>query len=502
MKIKLNSRRPVKPRRVKASGPHPLIKEVAKKYLEISESILVAIDVRQRVILINRKGCDILGVPKEEIIGQNWFNNFVPQRIREEARSVFQKLVAGSSGPAEYFENSVLTRDGQEKLIAWHNTVLRRPNGKVSATLSSGDDVTSLRTTERKAMAFYQAFRNSNDFMFFTDRNAVLQDVNNAFTRRFGYSREEAIGNTPRLVRSLRTSRELYVRMWRDILDPAKGFWRGRVVNQTKGGEEVPVILSITAVRDEKGKILGFVSSAVDISEQEDLHRRLAESESLAAIGSMAAVVAHEIRNPLGSIVTAASSIARDDLSAEDRRTLLTVLRNESQRLNKTLQDFLQYARPRQPKREQADLNQTVDEILSAIKADKRLLGNVTLEEALDKNLPPFPFDKDQLQQVLWNIILNALEAMGKKGRLKLTTASENKQAVIHIDDTGPGIPVESLKKIFQPFHTTKKQGTGLGLSIAQRIVMAHQGQLLVESQPGRGSRFSILLPLRGEPAL
>ncbi|OGS02540.1 MAG: hypothetical protein A3G41_08495 [Elusimicrobia bacterium RIFCSPLOWO2_12_FULL_59_9] len=143
-----------------------------------------------------------------------------------------------------------------------------------------------------------------------------------------------------------------------------------------------------------------------------------------------------------------------------------------------------------------------MDEILSAIKADKRLLGNVALEEALDKNLPPFPFDKDQLQQVLWNIILNALEAMGKKGRLKLTTASEDKQAVIHIDDTGPGIPVESLKRIFQPFHTTKKQGTGLGLSIAQRIVMAHQGQLLVESQPGRGSRFSIRLPLRGEPAL
>ncbi|MEK7744140.1 MAG: ATP-binding protein, partial [Elusimicrobiota bacterium] len=328
---------------------------------------------------------------------------------------------------------------------------------------------------------------------------------------RFGYSREEAIGRSPRLVRSRHSDQRLYEGLWRDIQDPSRGFWRGRIINRTKSGEEVPVLLSITTVRDARGEIVGFVSSAVDISEVEELHQRLTRSESLAAVGSMAAVVAHEIRNPLGSIVTAASSLTSEDVSREERGTLLSVLRKESLRLSETLRHFLQYARPREPKLEKADLNETVREVLSMVKSDPQVLGAIKVGERFDAGLSPFPFDADQLRQVIWNVVLNALQAMGGRGRLEVSTESPRSpeeaearslsgsgpqpMAAVHVQDDGPGIEREALSRIFQPFHTTKRQGTGLGLPIAERIVLAHGGRILVDSLPGKGARFSILLP-------
>lgn len=349
---------------------------------------------------------------------------------------------------------------------------------------------------ERRALAFYQAFRNSNDSMFYTDRNGIILDVNDAFSRRFGFLREEAVGRSPRLVRSRHSTNELYQRLWAAITDPARGFWRGRIINRTKSGEEVPIILSITAVRDDSGAIVGFVSSAVDISEIESLQSRLAKTESLAAVGTMSAVVAHEIRNPLGSIVTAARAIADgSNLAPEDREALLEVIKKESKRLNDTLSQFLQFARPREVKRRSSNLNEEVRQVLSMVRSDKALLGSVRVEERLDRALAPFPFDGDQIRQVLWNLVHNALQAMNGSGRLRIVTEDCGELAALHVDDTGPGIPPELVTKIFEPFHTTKSRGTGLGLAVAERIVSAHGGRLMVESEPGKGARFSVLLP-------
>ncbi|MDE2291001.1 MAG: PAS domain S-box protein, partial [Elusimicrobia bacterium] len=360
-------------------------------------------------------------------------------------------------------------------------------------------DLTAQRQLERRALAFYQAFRNSNDSMFYTDRNGIIQDVNEAFVRRFGFRREEAVGRSPRIVRSRHTTDEIYRRLWGDILDPGKGYWRGRLINRTKDGEEVPILLSITAVRDAADRIVGFVSSAFDLSEVEALNRRLAKSESLAAVGTMAAVLAHEIRNPLGSIVTAAASLARPELSDEDRGTLVGVLRQESRRLSDTLTQFLQYARPRDLRREPSDLNKLVADFAALLKADKDALGKVRLAVKPGKGLAPFPFDPDQVRQVLWNIALNSLQALAGKGRLSISVERRDAHAALVIADDGPGIPAEVQARLFEPFHTTKQKGTGLGLALADRIVSAHGGRILVESDPGHGASFTILLPLRSD---
>ncbi len=234
----------------------------------------------------------------------------------------------------------------------------------------------------------------------------------------------------------------------------------------------------------------------------EEGQKRLMQSESLAAIGTMAAVVAHEIRNPLGSIVTAAKSLNRGDLGPEDRETLLSVLGTESERLNKTLKDFLEFARPRELRLEPGDLNQVIKEVLQAIRADSSLLGDIVFEENIDEGLARFRFDSDQIRQILWNLILNGIESMGGKGRLRIETRGERGAVRLVVGDTGPGIRPEELEKIFRPFHTTKKQGTGLGLAISQRIVKRHGGRIEVVSRPGEGAEFTVTLPTHPRAAV
>lgn len=365
-----------------------------------------------------------------------------------------------------------------------------------------GRDLTAQHLLERRALAFYQAFQNSNDSMFYTNREGFIQEVNEAFLKRFGFRREEVIGNTPRVVRSTHSSPEMYKRLWGDILDPSKGFWRGRVINRTKSGEEVPILLSITSVLDDRGRIVGFVSSAVDLSEQEELQRRLAKSESLAAVGAMAAVMAHEIRNPLGSIVTAARSLNRHDLSDADHDTLTEVIGKESKRLSDTLSQFLQYARPRELHLADTDINAILADITKLVAADGALAAGIEFREELDEALPRIPADEDQLRQVFWNIVINALQAMQGKGRLTVRTRASDGNLAVEIEDDGPGIPEGHREAIFEPFHTTKERGTGLGLPVAERIVSAHGGRIGVEDAASGGARFFIHIPLLHTEAL
>ena len=338
-------------------------------------------------------------------------------------------------------------------------------------------------------------FRCSNDVMFYSDAKGKILDINDAFTAHYGYTRKEALGKTPALLRSKHSTDELYKRMWRSILDPEKGYWRGEIVNKAKDGREVPLILTITAVRDDDDAILGYISNGIDLSEQKALEERVAQSEALATIGEMAAVVAHEIRNPLGSIVMAAQQLADETLSREDKETVTRVLRTESKRLNEALSNFLAYARPRPLNRGLHDLNALLSEISELAFVNKELVGGARLSLVLGAGLEPFPFDSDQIRQVVWNMIVNAIQALGGKGKVTVRSGKGGGAVWFAVSDTGPGIPESIRAELFKPFRTTKQQGTGLGLAIADRIVKAHGGRVTVDTRPGQGTTFTVALP-------
>src|SRR6266851_74376 len=257
--------------------------------------------------------------------------------------------------------------------------------------------------------------------------------------------------------------------------------------------------LSCSPVRQPDGQVF-LLELVTDVTERERLQARLTEAERLAAAGELAAGVAHEIRNPLAAIVNATTLLGSEEsLTREERASTLSAVKKEARRLNRILSDFLVFARPREPKRLPADIREVVDHVSALIREDPGRAHDVELSVCVDPAVPAFPFDADQITQVVWNIALNGVEAMVGCGRLGIAVSLSGAQVAIAISDTGRGMPAEELRRVFEPFYSKKPAGTGLGLTIARRIVAAHGGRLEIETTPGHGACFTILLPLGGQ---
>ncbi|PYN34453.1 MAG: hypothetical protein DME01_15670 [Candidatus Rokuibacteriota bacterium] len=232
-------------------------------------------------------------------------------------------------------------------------------------------------------------------------------------------------------------------------------------------------------------------------SDSERLHARLREAERLATAGELAAGMAHEIRNPLAAILNATALLTDDtDLTPEERASTLAALRTETRRLNRILSDFLQFARPQEARRTTGDIREVVQHVSSLIRGDRSRAPRVDVRVAVDPAVPRFAFDRDQVIQVLWNVALNAVEAMHGRGRLSLEVNRQNGDVALSVSDTGTGIAAENLPHVFEPFYTGKPNGNGLGLTIAERIVGAHGGRIEIDSEVGRGTRVTLLFPL------
>jgi len=232
-------------------------------------------------------------------------------------------------------------------------------------------------------------------------------------------------------------------------------------------------------------------------SESERLHARLREVERLATTGELAATMAHEIRNPLAAIVNATALLTdQAGLTPDERATTLAAIRTEARRLNRILSDFLHFARPQEARRAPADIREVVQHVGALIRDDRSRAPRVDVKVAVDPAVPRFAFDRDQVTQVLWNVALNGVEAMNGRGRLSLEVGRQNGDVVLAVSDTGPGIPPERLGRVFEPFYSGKPNGSGLGLTIAERIVAAHGGRIEIDSEPGRGTRVTMLFPL------
>ena len=248
------------------------------------------------------------------------------------------------------------------------------------------------------------------------------------------------------------------------------------------------------------GGIERVIEISRDITYLKKIEQELIKREKLAIVGEMAAGLAHEIRNPLSSIMASARLLRehRDGLSDEEYRVLTETIERESRRLEMLISDFMTFARPKAPKFELLDVNQILRDALKVLRYNPDLFRDVEVVEELDPDLPPTKVDPYQMEQVFLNIILNALQAMREGGRLTLSSERVEDEICLIVSDTGIGIEPDKMDRIFVPFYTDKPQGTGLGLSIAQRIIDQHDGRIEVESEPGRGATFKVFLPIRG----
>jgi len=241
-----------------------------------------------------------------------------------------------------------------------------------------------------------------------------------------------------------------------------------------------------------------------DLDTIRDLEREKAKAERLASLGTMAAGIAHEIKNPLVSIKTFAQLLPEKSSDPEFRNVFSQIATKEIDRIDSLVLGLLSLAKPSPPKFELTNVNAVLDETLTPM-AVRMQESEIQLEKEYEEDLPQVMADGLQLKQVFSNIFINSIQAIPDGGRIRVITSlhtdSENHGGYVQIEisDTGSGIPQDELDKIFNPFYTTKHEGVGLGLAICHRIIEDHQGNIHLQSQEGLGTTFTISLPLANE---
>ncbi len=357
-------------------------------------------------------------------------------------------------------------------------------------------DVSDRVEQETRARLFYASFRSSTNAMQLTDAKGVMVDVNPAFERIYGYSREECVGRKPNLVRSRYTPVELYEQMWADLKDPARGYWSGELLNRDRKGVERPVLLSITAIRNQADEITHYLGVAVDRSEQRNWELRAAHSDRLASVGQLAAGVAHEINTPLANVMLIAESLRRRIPDPEMRRRLDT-LTEQVEAAARIVRSLLDFARREEPRVSDVDLVSVARDAIEFVRGKQS--PDVEIVEVFPPEGARVSGDRGQLGQVVTNLLNNACDAMGGRGRVKVEVRNRDPVAELEVIDQGPGISPEALGHVFEPFFTTKPegQGTGLGLAVCHGIVQSHHGSIAARNLAKGGASFLVRLPLR-----
>jgi two-component system, NtrC family, sensor histidine kinase HydH len=237
--------------------------------------------------------------------------------------------------------------------------------------------------------------------------------------------------------------------------------------------------------------IVGVVTGVLS-DRQRKANESLRRAERLKTLGEMAAGMAHEVKNPLAAIRSSAQILAERVSGKEAQFAQIIV--SEVDRLNRVVNEFLAYARPAPLRREPVKLSDLLDSCLELLESVAKQAG-VAVEQTNPVGEGTFNADPNQIRQVFLNLILNAIQAVEKQGRVEVSITQSGHEARVTVKDNGRGIPPDQLKSVFEPFYTTKPGGTGLGLPIAQRIVSEHGGRLVIESRPGEGTTATVVLP-------
>jgi len=342
------------------------------------------------------------------------------------------------------------------------------------------------------------AFESVSEGITITDQELNVIQVNEAVVRMHGYdSKDDLIG---------RNARELIVPAdhTRAMENMTKTMETGQsgTIEYTflrRDGSEFPAELSAAILRDASGKPAGFIAVTQDITERKKTEEHLIVTDRLATIGELIAGVAHELNNPLTSIIGFSQLLLDRDVSDDVKEDLKTVYK-EAERTSKIVKNLLTFARRREPKKEKLNIIKIIDEVLQ-LRAYEHKVHDIRVNTIFASDIPEIVADGFQLQQVFLNIIINAEYFMIKthgKGNLTIAAGKADNFVRVSIADDGPGIAKEHLGHLFDPFFPTKEvgKGTGLGLSICHGIIAEHSGQIYAESRLGKGATFIVELPI------
>lgn len=410
------------------------------------------------------------------------------------------RQILDSPGDVQELESVFLGKNRGEIPVRMSASLLREANGQASGFIAMLHDLSPIRDLETeialKDQFFASILKNSADAIFTLDAEERVTSWNKGAEAIFGHTEQEMMGRSLEILlpQHLKEQKELETI---SAVSRNEGFLRSYQTQRlTKDGQIIDVLFTRTAIRDAEGNLIGFSSVLKNISEQKLLDRHLAQMEKLSAIGELAAGLAHEIKNPLAGIKGAIEIIRESMASTHPHRQILGDVLSEVGRIDRSVMNLLSYSKPKPPDFTKVDLNRVIGNVVSFLQkiADSK---GIRLHALPPSEAALITGDENELKQLFMNLILNSLEAIEKQGNVWIQVQSSADSSVsIEIADDGPGIPPEQLPKVFLPFFTSKKHGTGLGLATCKRIVTNHGGEIRVESEVGKGTRFTIDLGL------
>lgn len=343
---------------------------------------------------------------------------------------------------------------------------------------------------------FSDIILNSIDAIIGFDNNFKVFLWNNGAERMFGYKKEEVMGNDfeflipPYLME--KGEKDFLINEVRE-----KGFLENyETVRVARNGIIINVSISRFEIYDEHNEPMGSVGILRDITAVKNLQKELREKENLALIGEVVSSIAHSLSNPLNIISGNADFLMMKKKPEDAEYEELKIIVEETTRITRSIRHLLNFSRPFKINRSAADLNS----ILTSSSANmKYIIGNkdISIKKTLARDLPEILIDKAMIEEVMMNIIANSIQAISKKGEVRIKSSVNGGNIDVEISDNGQGIAKENIEKIFMPFFSSKEygKGTGLGLSIAKRVIQEHGGSINVKSTPGKGTVFKISLP-------
>ncbi len=467
------------------------------------------------IVAVNKREEQALGYAEANVVGRSllevvlsgyhdslrvWLGDIISGQRKVSTQEIMVRHADGLETPAEMDLIRVGVSDQLLVMVQLRDiTDRKRLERQLETYREELEHNVKERTREIEETKQYleNLLENANDVIYTLDTDQRFTYVNSKI-EAWGYRKDDLLGR-PYLALLSKRHRGKRLKSTLDI--GAKQVYEVEVVTRT--GEPRTVMVSVSPLQGVEGAILGVLGIARDMTETKKLEQQIRNSEKLASVGKLAAGVAHEINNPLGGILNCLYNLRKGGLSPSRQEEYRVSMEDGVRRVQTIVRQLLDFSQQHDPEFALTDINHVVDRVL-VLTTHLFAPNRIRLETGFGQGLPNVMLDRHMIEQVLMNLILNAVQAMKDGGGLTIQTSVVEGICLIEVRDTGSGIPPTVLPRIFDPFFTTKSEGegTGLGLSVSLGIVERHGGKILVDSEVGKGTTFTLCLPVSRERSL
>ncbi len=460
----------------------------------LDESSIVAFtDKNGMITYVNDKFVEISKYSRSELLGQNHRIINSGYHSPEFFKELWKTISSGNIWKGEIRNKA---KDGSHY---WVDTVIvpfMNKKGEPYQYVSIRRDISEQKQDQLRIKEMVQEVSDikfaldQSSIIAFTDKRGIISNVNDKFCRISGYTSEELIGQTHRIVNSGYHSAAFFEELWNTI--STGNVWKGEIRNKAKNGSYYWVDTTIIPFMDKQNKPFKYLAIRNDITEKKRTEEILHRQDKLAAVGQLAAGIAHEIRNPLTSIKGYTEFLSMDE-TGKDRQELFSIVLEEIERVNSIVEEFMVLSKPTAASLQKKEIIPIITNVLSVLDYQLRK-SKITTQLTFDDSESLVECDENKLKQVFLNFIKNAVEAMPNGGNLLIAVKS-SEEIKVEIKDTGVGMTEEQLQKIGEPFFTTKNDGTGLGLLVSFKIIESFKGKVYIESEKNKGTSFHISFP-------